>query len=104
MDFNDVVYLSDTGMSWNNKYRMKDTINLISSSTNSDFKVKNTNDIINMVKNYRVNHIYLLVHADQWRDNLSGWIKWSILKYIRNLGKLGLRWYVKITKIIHESI
>jgi hypothetical protein len=93
MDFNDVVYLSDTGMSWNNKYRMKDTINLTSSSFNALLKVKNTNEVINIIKSYRANHIYLLIHADQWRDNLSDWIKWSNLKYIRNLGKLGLRWY-----------
>lgn len=95
MDFNDVVYLSDTGMSWNNKYRMKDTINLTSSSFNALLKVKNTNEVINIIKSYRANHIYLLIHADQWRDNLSDWIKWSNLKYIRNLGKLGLRWYAK---------
>ena len=93
VDFNDVIYLSDTGMNWNNKYRMKDLTNRSSTDHNSDFKVENTNDIINMIKNYKVNHIYLLVHADQWRDNLSDWIKWSVLKHIRNTGKQALKWY-----------
>lgn len=94
IDFNDVFYLSDTGMSWNNKYRMKDVV-IQGSSEFNNFKVKNTNDIINIIESYKANHIYLLVHADQWRDNLPDWIKWSILKYIRNTGKLGLKWYTQ---------
>lgn len=94
MDFNDVFYFSDTGMSWNNRYRMKDVISQTSSGIN-DIEIKNTTDILNIIKSYRANHIYLLVHADQWRDNLPDWIKWSILKHIRNTGKLGLKWYAR---------
>ena len=93
MDFNNVFYLSDTGMSWNNRYRIKDVVNQTSPSFNMDLKVSNTNDIMNMIKSGKVNHIYLLVHADQWRDKRSDWIKWSTLKHIRNMGKLGLKCY-----------
>jgi hypothetical protein len=96
INFDDVIYLSDTGMSWNNKYRMKDLINPTSASSNTDLKVKSTSDIINLIKSYKANHIYLLIHADQWRDNLPDWIKWSILKYVRNNGKRCLKWIIQI--------
>lgn len=91
IDFKDVYYISDTGMSWNNKYRMKDVINQNPPGFDR-FNIKSTNELIKMIKINKTNRIYLLVHPDQWRDNLTDWIKWSILKYIRNYGKLGLKW------------
>ncbi|MBZ4646263.1 MAG: Polysaccharide deacetylase [Clostridia bacterium] len=96
MDFNDILYLSDTGMSWNNKYRMKD-ITQQSLLELKNMNIKNTNDIIDIVEKRKVNRICLLVHPDQWRDNFFDWIKWSVLKHFRKAGKMILRWFYKDT-------
>jgi hypothetical protein len=90
IDFDKILYLSDTALSWNNKYRMKDITGSISSNF-CDINIKNTNEIIDIIQSKKVNHIYILVHPDQWRDRFIDWLKWSILKNIRNMGKMILK-------------
>lgn len=84
IDFNDILYLSDTGRSWDGKYKRLDKVN---SYVNPNHKITNSDDIIKVIKEGKVDKIYLLVHFEQWKDNLSDWISWYIAQLIRRNGK-----------------
>lgn len=97
IDFNEILYLSDTGRSWDStKYKIKDFVD-DSNSLHSQIKVKHTDDIIKLIKEENIN-MCLLVHANQWKEKIAEWLKWLMLQQIRNVGKLGLKWYWKIIK------
>jgi hypothetical protein len=94
VDFKNIFYISDTAMCWNNKYRLKD----VTGNKSSNFReinIKTTNDIIDIIQNKKVDRIYILVHPDQWRDKFIDWAKWSILKNVRNAGKMVLKIGIK---------
>ncbi len=98
IDFNEILYLSDTGRSWNStRYKLKDLVD-ISNGLHDQIKVKHTDDIIKMIKKRDISAICILVHANQWKDNFREWLKWLMLQYIRNAGKLALKGYWKIKK------
>jgi len=95
INFDEILYLSDTGRSWNStRYKIKD---FVDDGLHIQIKVKHTDDIIKIIKKRDMN-IYILVHANQWKENFREWLKWLMLQQIRNAGKLGLKWYWKITK------
>jgi hypothetical protein len=81
---------------------MKDLPNPLNQNFNNKYIIKNTDDIINIIKRNEVNHIYLLVHPHQWRDNLKDWIKFSILKQIRYSGKKMLKTNYKNKKMVKK--
>ncbi len=92
INFNNIFYISDSGRDWNNAYRIKDIV----PDTNplfSKIKVNNTDDIINIVDKQKIDRIYILVHADQWRDNYIEWLNWYTLQYVRNIVKFALKLY-----------
>ena len=98
INFNEILYLSDTGRSWNStRYKIKDTVD-VSNRLYNQIKVKHTDDIIKIIEKRDLRGICILVHANQWKENFRDWLKWLMLQQIRNVGKLGLKWYWKITK------
>ncbi|MCB2219454.1 MAG: hypothetical protein KQI35_03590 [Bacteroidetes bacterium] len=84
VDFKDILYLSDTGRSWDSKYKRLDKVD---SLINPKFNVKKSNDIIKIIENGEANKIYLLVHLEQWKDNLWDWFLWYVAQVIRRSGK-----------------
>lgn len=97
IDFNKILYLSDTGRSWDStRYKIKDLVE-VSNGLHNQIKVKHTDDIINLINEGNIN-MCILVHANQWKDNFREWLKWLLFQHVRNAGKLGLKSYWKITK------
>jgi hypothetical protein len=84
VDFSDIMYLSDTGRSWDQRYKRLDKVD---SSINPLFDIKSSNDIIDVIEKGEVNKIYLLVHFEQWKDNLFDWLGWYAAQVIRRTGK-----------------
>ena len=84
VDFTDILYLSDTGRSWLEKYKRLDKV---VSNINPLFKVKSTDDIIDIIREEKADKIYLLVHFEQWKDTLPSWISWYAAQLIRRTGK-----------------
>ncbi|MDY0279192.1 MAG: hypothetical protein RBR35_01365 [Salinivirgaceae bacterium] len=84
VDFSDILYLSDTGRSWDQRYKRLDKVD---SSINPLFDIKSSNDIIDVIEKGEVNKIYLLVHFEQWKDNLFDWLGWYAAQVIRRTGK-----------------
>jgi len=95
IDFGRIMYFSDTGRNWNStRYKIKDVVDN-SVSQISEVKINCTDDIIELIKQEEIKNIYILIHANHWKDNFGSWLRWLILLYIRNIGKLGLKWYWK---------
>ncbi len=84
IDFSDILYLSDTGRSWDHKYKRLDKVN---SKINPEFLLKKSDEIIRLIKNGAVNKIYLLVHFEQWKDKFPDWLSWYAAQIIRRNGK-----------------
>lgn len=84
IDFTDILYLSDTGRSWDNRYKRLDKVN---SNINPNFDIRKSDEIIDVIKKGSVDKIYLLVHFEQWKDNFKDWLFWYTAQIIRRNGK-----------------
>lgn len=84
IDFSDILYLSDTGRSWDQRYKRLDRVD---SNINPHYNVKSSDDIIQIIKTGKVNKIYLLIHFEQWKDNFKDWMGWYAAQVIRRTGK-----------------
>lgn len=94
IDFNELLYLSDTGRSWNSeRYKIKDLP--ITSKLKVD--LKSTDDLIEFIDKKAFNKLYLLIHVNQWKDSYSEWFKWMSFQKGRNFGKFLLKSYWKHT-------
>jgi len=94
IDFKKVLYLSDSGGSWNNsKIRIKDTI--AQNSLKLPVDINNTDTIIDIFRNNTssIEQIYLLVHPDRWNDSPDKWLFEYITKKFRNSAKI---FYIKL--------
>jgi hypothetical protein len=90
IDFDKVMYLSDSGGCWDNKrLRVKD---IVDSNSIQSLKIKSTNDVIELVKNKGAEKMCILAHPDRWNDSLSSLIYELVTKKIRNVGKAGIVW------------
>lgn len=98
IDFDKLDYISDSGGSWSDKYKIKD--NAINKSNKSNkLEIKNTDDIINIIKNENKEKLYLLIHSNHWANNYPDWFKKKIIKSIRNTIKLI---YITSIKNMHK--
>lgn len=84
IDFSDILYLSDTGRSWDQRYKRLDKVD---SQINPKFNIRSSNDIIDVINKQAVDKIYLLVHFEQWKDNFKDWLSWYVAQIIRRSGK-----------------
>lgn len=84
VDFTNILYLSDTGRSWDKRYKRLDKV---SSTVNAKFDIKTSDDIIKVIEKQEADKIYLLVHVEQWKDNMSDWLAWYGAQLIRRIGK-----------------
>jgi hypothetical protein len=84
IDFKNILYLSDTGMSWKKKYKRLDQVN---SEVNKTVDVKNSRHLIQLIESDNYPRIYLLVHFEQWKNNFKDWLGWYISQLLRRTGK-----------------
>jgi len=84
VDFSDILYLSDTGRSWDKRFKRLDKVD---SKINPLFNIRKSDEIIDLINKGEVNKIYLLIHFEQWKDNFYDWVSWYIAQLIRRNGK-----------------
>ena len=84
VDFTNILYLSDTGRSWDTKYKRLDKVD---SHINPHFNIRNSDEIIDVIRKGSADNIYLLVHFEQWKDNIIDWLSWYAAQIIRRNGK-----------------
>ena len=95
INFENIIYLSDTGRTWKNRYKVKD---VVYNTHNNVFPwIKSTDDIIVFLKQNRVNQIYLLSHP-WWSDDLGACLKEFVCQKVKNVGKLGIIHYRNFIK------
>lgn len=85
-----LIYLSDTGRTWADKYKVKDWLPSADSNDNQDISkaiIASTDDIIELIKKGQLGHAYLLVHPERWSHSLIGWMADSARDAAVNLGK-----------------
>ncbi len=91
INFNDMLYASDSGGAWENKgFRVRDVVN---SKYSQSFKINCTNDLIKLISNKDIKKKYILAHPDRWNDSLDKWLYEFVSKKIRNAGKFGIMCY-----------
>ena len=87
IDFNEVVYLSDTNRSWiDTKYRMKDRIERESES-GKKMAIKKTDDLILSIGEGAFQKMHVLIHPSNWKEKFVEWLRWLLLQQVRNTGK-----------------
>jgi len=90
LSFHEITYFSDTGRTWNNRFKIKDRFPHNISSDGRDKEnatVKSTDDLIHLIKRESLQSIYIGVHPERWSGNLFGWMKSLAFDIGVNLGK-----------------
>jgi sporulation protein YlmC with PRC-barrel domain len=97
VNFNEVIYLSDTGRSWHPlKYKIKDFPPDKSTLELSGQKIGTLEDIIFLIKKGPMPNIYLNIHPDIWSANIFEWSFKLIYQNIRNIGKIIIVKYARL--------
>jgi predicted DNA-binding transcriptional regulator len=94
IDFNDVVYFSDTARTWNPKYKIKDSYG----SSEGKPVLNKTDDLIGLIVDEKFPHFYILMHPDDWCDDFGKWLSNLVTRKFKNVGKSLLGWYWMKTK------
>ena len=88
IDFRYMLYLTDTGRSWNG-YRssVRDKVDQESFRDLKE-KLEYTTDIIKAVRNYELpDRIMITVHPQRWADNYSDWLAEIVIQSMKNTVK-----------------
>ncbi len=84
IDFNEVLYLTDTGRSWNaSRGNVRDKV-----QSKYNYNFKPTFDIIRaLAKNKLPDKLMLNIHPQRWHDKFLPWAKELVWQNIKNVGK-----------------
>lgn len=80
IDYNKVLYLSDTGRTWSAKFSLKD-------AKARGVNVESTDDVIKLLKSREADHVCILTHPNRWSDNFGDWLIELLGQSIKNVGK-----------------
>lgn len=91
LDYTKFAYLSDTGRTWeqNTWKKVKDKVN---TQYHKALAPRNTDDLIEIIKNGELENICLLAHPERWPKNLADYSKRYLIDTTYNVGKLLLKW------------
>ena len=89
IDFDEVLYITDTGRSWNNSSAsIRDKVN-----SKFDITIKDTHDLIEKIQNNELpDKIMMNVHPQRWNDEFVPWVSELVGHNIKNLIKRILVW------------
>jgi len=87
IDFNEVCYLSDSGRSWDEKYKIHD----ITTQTNAKVTITNTDELIDIIENNKLDKLYILTHPIIWTRNKPVWYKELVRLNIIKVGKIFIK-------------
>lgn len=85
IDFNEFLYLTDTGRRWNgDKVSVRDKVN-----SKYKFDLKSTQDVINAIPQFP-DKIMITIHPQRWDDRFLPWAKELVTQNLKNVVKWGL--------------
>jgi hypothetical protein len=90
IDFNKVLYLTDTGRSWDGeRFSVRDKVESV-----YDFHFKSTNDIIHAIQSGSLpEQIMITTHPQRWTNSFFRWLYELFFQFIKNKIK---QYYMKI--------
>ena len=88
IDFNEVLYLTDTGRRWNGlKVNIRDK-----ARSKFTYNFKTTDEIISALNNKKLpDKIMINTHPQRWNDNMFSWFNELVWQNIKNLAKIFLK-------------
>lgn len=85
IDFNEFLYLTDTGRRWNgDKVSVRDKVN-----SKYKFDLKTTEDVINAIPQFP-DKIMITIHPQRWDDRFIPWLQELVMQNAKNVVKWGL--------------
>ena len=95
LDFNRVLYLTDTGRRWDgHRFNVRDKATKDNPLTNPDFRklrFRHTSDICNAIEaNEFPARALLNVHPQRWNDSAGPWLREWLLQNLKN----GAKWWI----------
>lgn len=85
IDYNKVLYLTDTGRTWSGTSSVKD---FIECDTKPNEKIRSTDDLINMIRKRRYDKICISAHPNRWNNDSIEWLIELLWQNIKNMGKI----------------
>lgn len=82
VDYRSLNYFTDTGRSWNSKFRVKD---IVPSTYNR--KISNTSDLIQIIHEQNLRRICINTHPQRWNQELLPWFQEYLWQNVKNIGK-----------------
>ena len=81
IDFNKVLYLTDTGRRWNSEeVSIRDKVH-----SAYNFQITNTNQLINLIQENKLpEQIMINTHPQRWNDNIIYWTRELLAQNIKN--------------------
>jgi hypothetical protein len=83
LSLKNVSYFSDTGRSWNWKNKLRDFM----PDKNEEIVVDTTDELVELVKENKIDKYYILVHPERWALNDAEWIFYYTMDFAFNVGK-----------------
>jgi hypothetical protein len=93
IDYKNVLYLTDTGRKWDSRFSVKDVVNANINQVIE--KIKSTDDVIRLINKGDIEQMCILAHPNRWSDSFGGWLRELVGQNIKNVGKVGIKWYAK---------
>lgn len=85
IDFNEFLYLTDTGRRWNgDKVSVRDKV-----KSKYKFDLKTTQDVINAIPQFPDN-IMITIHPQRWDDRFGPWLQELMVQNVKNVVKWAL--------------
>jgi hypothetical protein len=84
IDYTRVLYLTDTGRSWNSKFSVKD---VVGANSQTSEKIKCTDDVIRLINKWDSEQLSILTHPERWSDGFGAWLKELAWQNMKNVGK-----------------
>ena len=84
INFNEFTYFSDSGRSWDTKYKVHDTI----VQDGPRMVIRSTDELIGLIKRDDINRLYILAHPILWTRNMPVWYREFFRQNIFKVGKL----------------
>ena len=93
IDYQNIVYLTDTGRSWNSKFSVKDVVD--ANTKHAVEEMKSTDDVIRMINKSDFEQMCIVAHPNRWSDGFGHWLKELVWQNVKNIGKAGIARYRK---------
>lgn len=85
IDYEKVLYLTDTGRSWNSRFSVKDVVNANANSAPEE--IKSTDDVMRMINKGDIEHMCIVAHPERWSNSFGAWLKELVWQNVKNIGK-----------------